>query len=291
MSRIAIASDRLSAEIAPLGAELQSLKCDGEELLWSGDPAWWAGRAPILFPMIGRLPDGRYRLDGREYALAKHGFARRSRFAVVEQTLDAATFRLQDDAETRAAWPFPFRLDLRFAIAAARLEITATVANTGDRDMPFSFGFHPAFRWPLPGAGARDRHVMRFAEPEPVPIRRAGPDGLLTSASHPTPVADRTLELSDALFSNDAIIMPDIASRSLDYGVPGRSGLRIGWDGLPDLGIWMKPGADYVCVEPWAGYPAPEGFADELWDKPGIMRLAPGEERRFTMWVEPAASV
>lgn len=283
---VTIAGDGLSAGISPLGAELHWLRDgEGRDLLWSGDPAWWAGRAPILFPIVGGLKDGAYQLDGRTYRLGKHGFARSLPFEVVDRAADAATFRLTETEETLAAWPFRFRLDLRFAIADGALEMTATVANPGGRAMPFSFGFHPAFRWPLPFGGARGDHRMTFHGAVPDTIRRIGADALVTDIAHPTPVAAGTLALDDALFVDDALIVLDLPARGMTYGVAGRPGLRIDWEDLPDLGIWMKPGADYVCVEPWAGYASPADFDGELPEKPGIMMLPAGDERRFGMRV------
>ncbi|HEY6868466.1 MAG TPA: aldose 1-epimerase family protein, partial [Novosphingobium sp.] len=112
---IRIASGRLSAAINPFGAELWSLRdADRREYMTDADPAFWTGHAPLLFPIVGALNGGRYRLDGAEYALPKHGFARTSRFDVIDQRDQSATFRLSDSAETRAAWPFPFVLDIDF---------------------------------------------------------------------------------------------------------------------------------------------------------------------------------
>ena len=145
-----------------------------------------------------------------------------------------------------------------------------------------SFGYHPALRWPLPYGAPRAAHRLRFAEPEPGPIHRIDGAGLLRPVDLPTPVAERTLLLRDALFEDDALIFLAPHSRSLVYGAPGAGALEIGWD-LPDLGIWTKPGAGYVCIEPWSGYADPEGFAGELAEKPGILSLSPGGSHRFAM--------
>ena len=148
---IAIAGPQLSAGVSPVGAELQWLRDEaGRDLLWDGDPAWWNGRAPILFPVIGCVAGGVVRVDGRDYPMPKHGIARRRRFTVVERSDGAATFALGSDAGTCASYPFDFRLELRFAIHGAALEVTASLANPGAVPLPASFGFHPAFCWPLP---------------------------------------------------------------------------------------------------------------------------------------------
>jgi galactose mutarotase-like enzyme len=154
---IRIASSDLSAAINPLGGELWTLEdSGGRSLMTDADPAFWTGHAPLLFPIVGALRQDSYRLeDGRSFTLPKHGFARRKPFALVEQGEDHALLRLTPDAETRAAYPFEFRLDMGFRLDGSTLAMTATVANMGGEAMPFSFGFHPAFAWPLPMAARR----------------------------------------------------------------------------------------------------------------------------------------
>jgi galactose mutarotase-like enzyme len=282
--RAIITAGAFSAEIATAGAELQRLTHQGfGELLWDGDPAFWSGRAPILFPVVGALAGNRYHYEGRDYPLEKHGFARRNRWETVAAEADAVTFRLDPDDRMRVVYPFEFRLELRFALANDALTMAATLGNLGDVPMPASFGFHPALRWPLPYGGARDAHIVRFAEAEPAPIRRIDGAGLLRAEPLPTPVEGRELRLRDALFVDDALIFDSLRSHSLDYGVPGGRGLRIDYEGLPELGIWMKPGAGYLCIEPWAGYSDPQGFSGDIFAKPGILALAPRQQRRFTM--------
>jgi galactose mutarotase-like enzyme len=281
---VTIRSTRLSAEINPLGAELHAVRdADQRDLLWDGDPAIWSGRAPVLFPVIGVVNDGHIRVGGKAYPMAKHGFARRRKWAIAAQDDAAVTFRLEDDAETRASYPFAFRLDLTFAIEEAALALTATLTNPADMPLPASFGFHPALRWPLPYGAPRAEHRMTFDEPESAPIRRIDPDGLLRPEPQPTPVDGRALVLRDALFDDDALIFDAHTSRGLTYGAPGFAGLRIDFPAMPELGIWTKPGAPYICVEPWAGIADPEGFAGEFADKPGVISVAPRGARTFAM--------
>jgi galactose mutarotase-like enzyme len=283
--RVRIASPSLAATIAPLGAELWSLTdSEGRELMTDADPAYWSGHAPLLFPIVGRLRGDAYRLDGRSYPLSQHGFARRRDFALVEQDAAAVLFRLEADAETRAVYPFAFRLDMRFAIDGPTLAMTATVANRGDAPMPFSFGYHPAFAWPLPFGSAKADHRILFDAAEPAPIRRIGGEpGLIAPDPRPTPVAGRVLRPTPDMFADDAIIWDRLASRALRWGADTGPQLHIAFPDTPWLGLWQKPGAHYLCIEPWAGMADPAGFTGEIWDKPGIITLPPGEERRFRM--------
>jgi galactose mutarotase-like enzyme len=250
----------------------------------NADPAYWTGHAPILFPIVGGLNGDRYRLrDGRNYSLPRHGFARRSVFTPVETRADAVTLRLVDSVDTRAVWPFPFRLDMAFAITGTTLAMTATVTNTGTEPMPFSFGYHPAFAWPLPYGAAKQDHRVRFAEPEPAPLRRLDADGQIRTETEPTPVVGHNLVPTAALFQADAMIWDRLDSRSLLWGAPATPNLRIDFPGMPMLGLWQKPGAAYLCIEPWAGIADPVGYAGTLEDKPGILLLPSGEARAFRM--------
>lgn len=254
-----------------------------------GDPASWAGRAPLLFPIVGRLANDAYRHGGQTYVLPKHGFARTAMFDVVHQAGDAALFRLRDDAATRGAYPFAFELDARFALADATLAMTVTVRNCGATAMPASFGFHPAFAWPLPGAAARAGHRITFAAAEPAPLAALSPDGLILPTPRPTPVAGRDLMLDDTLFTDDALIWTALNSRQLTYGAEGAGQLEIAFPDTDMLGVWTKPGAPFVCIEPWAGHADPVGYAGDFVDKPGIFIVAPGDARSFGMTVALAA--
>ena len=283
---IVLESAGLNATVSTCGAELHGLADrEGNDLQWNGDPAVWRGRAPILFPVIGLLHDGAYRLDGKRYPMPKHGFARDSMFSVVARDTSRATLRLSASPETRALYPFAFRLDVGFALTDATLTLTATIANLGEQPMPASFGFHPALRWPLPYGQPRADHRLRFARPEPAPVRRIDKNGFLLAAPVPTPVAGDTLELRDDLFVDDALIFDRLASRSVTYGAGRGPRLEIGFDDFPTLGVWTKPGAGFLCVEPWHGFSDPVGFAGDLRDKPGIFEVAPHGETTMAMTI------
>ena len=280
MDLVTLRSERLQCSINPLGAELQRLTGDDDrEWLWDGNAAYWSGRAPILFPIVGMLAEGVYRWQGRPYALEKHGFARRRAFAVVERTAASATLRLSADHATRQMYPFDFELELRFVLTN-ELTITATVRNRGEEPMPFSFGFHPALRWPRAGEAQ-----LLFDARESGPVWRIDGNGLI-ARKEPLPGDGRRMVIDDALFVDDAMILRDVASRAIcfehDEGI-----VRVVWDNLPDLGLWTKPGAPFLCVEPWAGFSDPVGFVDDISEKPGIVILDRGSDWSATITIAP----
>lgn len=282
---VTLASGTLTASIHPLGAELWSLTdAEGREMMTDADPAFWSGRAPLLFPIVGALAGDQYRLGDLTFAMAKHGFARRSEFALVSADETQALFRLEASDATRLQYPFDFQLDMGFALEGATLAMTATISNRGDAPIPFSFGYHPAFAWPLPyGGGVADTRVV-FERDEPAPVRRVdGATGLLMPHPQPSPVNGSVYAPTYADFEADALIWDVLASRSLTYGVPGQPRLRIDFPDTPMLGIWQKPGARYLCIEPWAGIADPLGFTGDFTQKPGVTTLAPGAQQRLRM--------
>lgn len=288
---VRIASGEWSALIHPLGAELQSLRDGaGREYMTDADPAYWTGHAPLLFPIIGSLSGDAFRHEGRDYALPRHGFARRSRFAVVAQSGDAVTFALEDSEATRAVYPFAFRLEMAFRLQGAALHMAATVHNRGEAVLPFSFGYHPAFAWPLPDGGEKTAHRITFEKDEPGPVRRVSKaTGELLPGGEATPVVGRELALDENLFEADAMVWTGLASRALRYASAQGPALDIAFPDSPDLGLWQVPGAHYICIEPWAGHADPQGFDGEISEKPGIILLPSGESRSFRMDVRVRA--
>jgi galactose mutarotase-like enzyme len=244
--------------------------------LWNGDPSVWSGRAPLLFPIVGALAGGAYRVDSKTYHLPRHGFARHSAFQVAESSATSAVFRLEADDVTFQLYPVSFQLEVHFVLDGATLSMTALIKNLGNRKMPASFGYHPALRWPLPYGRERAEHVIEFAGDELSPVRRLDQAGLLMPERFPTPVVQRRLALQDALFQNDAIIFDDLRSRSVTYGATDGPRIRLSFPDAPYLGIWSKPRANFICIEPWHGVADPQGYSGNFSAKPGVFMVAPG---------------
>lgn len=282
---VIITSGTLTATISRLGAELVSLTdVDGRELMTDGDPAYWSARAPILFPIVGKLNGDQYRIDGKSYTLPRHGFARRNEFAIADQGEGHVKLRLTDSPVTRAVYPFAFVLEMDFVLDGATLNMTGTIRNPGKAALPASFGYHPGFAWPLPYGAARADHRITFEKDEPAGLRLID-GGLIAARTRESPVDGKTLMLADDLFTNDALIWDRLESTRLRYGASTGPALEMEFPDTPWLGIWTKPGAGYVCVEPWAGMADPVAFDGDFREKPGVFEIAPGGARDFRMIV------
>jgi galactose mutarotase-like enzyme len=284
-----IENAHLSVDISSLGAELQAITTrDSRQWLWNGDPAWWTGRSPILFPVVGKSPDGKVSIDGETYDMAPHGFARRSEFTLAASTATTCQFELHESGATRAVYPFAFRLALTYALDGPTLTATAEVENRDSRPMPFGFGFHPAFVWPLPGADGRPHTITLGNGADPALVRIDG-NGLVEPPRLPSPFDAGRLTLDSAMFQADAMIFPEGAGTALTYAAEDGPALSFRFDNLPNLALWQKPGAPYICIEPWHGMAAETGAPNDLAKRPYSVTLPAGEAARFSFSVDIGA--
>jgi galactose mutarotase-like enzyme len=274
--------DGISAVIVGRGAELVSLReAQGFEFLWQAGPEW-RRHSPVLFPIVGRLKGDQLRHRGRTYPMTQHGFARDKPFTWAERGERSCTLVLTDDADTRTHYPFAFRLAVTYTLERQQLGVALEVTNTGDEPLPASVGAHPAFNWPLLPELPKEAYRLTFADDEPAPIRRLK-DGLLLAETRPTPIAGRTLALSEQLFDDDAVILDRPASTSVRYAADHGPAIEMSWQGAEELGIWSKPGgAPFLCLEPWHGIASPADFDGEFSDKPGVMLIEPGAKRSLS---------
>lgn len=274
MTDYTLSHQNWQAIISSHGAELQSLlnRETGEEYIWQGDPDVWAGRAPVLFPIIGRLKNEQIQVQGQSYPLGKHGFARASEFVIVEQTPDRLSLQLDSSTESKQLYPYDFSLIISFDLSSANLAISYKVVNTGSDRMFFTIGSHPAIRLPLENSKLED-YTVEFDEAETLQ-RYILQKGLMPNEGMDFLKNETSIPLSSDLFDQDALIFRNIKSHKIsishkDNGV--RASVLTG--GAPHVGIWAKPGAAYVCIEPWFGYDDPIDATGRIEDKPGMIPL------------------
>ena len=283
--QVEIESQGYTAVVSQKGAELVSLRdAQGEEYMWSGDEAYWTGRAPILFPVIGRMKEGGYTLDGRHYEMPKHGLVRRKRWDLDTQSPSRVSFSTRADNQSTQHFPFDFELIATFELNGPRLKVSYQVINHGGDQMLFSLGSHPAFALPVSAGDGLDQWSVEFSEAETLD-RQVLDEGLIgESPVHQYLNASSSVPLSDTLFNDDALIFFGVQSQRLDivHKTRGKR-LSLHTGGAPDLGIWSKPGAPYVCLEPWFGYDDPVGASGDFRDKPGLLSVEAGST--FETWI------
>jgi len=275
---VTIANEHFEARIEEAGAELKSLKekSSGTEYIWPGDPTWWNGSAPILFPNVGGLKDNKYTYRGAEYSLPQHGFARRSTFALLSAGPAGAVFELAANAETRKQYPFEFRLRATFLLEARGLAVQYDVANAGAGEMLFSIGSHPAIRVPFAG-GQLENYYLHFSEEENLE-RHFFDNGLMLKQTAPVFDTRRQIFWRPDLFERGVLIFKHPVSEvvSIRNSLNPRC-VSVVTGGAPYLGLWAKPGrCPFLCIEPWYGLPDTPDCSGQLAEKEGIRTLEPG---------------
>ena len=284
-STVRIANQFLTVDVSSLGAEMQALtSSDGRSWVWNGDAAFWTGRSPILFPMVGKAPNDVLKVAGHSAPMGQHGFARRSEFALASSSEPSCRYELAASEATKAVYPFDFLLAVIHSVEGRALTVAAEVTNRDSRPMPFGIGFHTAFRWPLPDAENKPHTVTLDNGAEPALVRLEG--GLISPKKLASPFASGRLVLDHSMFEQDAMIFPEGAGPGLRYGVEGGPSMHFSFENLPNLALWTKPGAPFLCVEPWHGTAAENGGSDDLEGRPYTKVLAPGETSRFSYTVE-----
>lgn len=289
-----IENDVLLVRSETAGAQLLGItaKADAGEYLWSGDPKYWARTAPILFPAVGTSAGG-IRVDGQSYPLKQHGFARDSEFTLSAVSPTSVTYTLTDSDSTRKVYPYHFALDIRYTLDGNALTVGHRVTNTGDRDLWFQLGAHPAFLCPLDQGFALDQYQIRFDRVQTLRRRFLNPATSLVDGRSAIVLDNAdTLALDEHIFDDGALIFDDIACDAITLAALGnrkpvtvRFAGRMGEQhpqgvtspGWPMLGLWAPPGAPFVCIEPWFGRADDEGFEGDISEKKGVRRLAAGE--------------
>lgn len=258
-----------SATIEYRGAELTSFRSpQGNEYMWSGDPAFWGKHAPVLFPIVGTLKNNTYQYNGTGYELLRHGFARDMEFSLTHQSENQAVFSLGFSPETLERYPFRFWLQINYRLLNNTLLIGYSVINEGDRKMPFSLGAHPAFALP----GDFSDYSLEFESGSELKAFLLEQD-LLSDQFETIALRDHRLPLSYELFKKDALILKNVSQKSVSIAHRGNKLLTVEYDDFPHLGLWTKPGAPFLCIEPWFGYSDKTTANGNILDKEGMITL------------------
>lgn len=274
-------NDNFTLAVKEMGAELNSLKSKktGFEFIWDGNTEYWYGQSPILFPIIGRLLDDKYRLKGTEYTMPKHGIVRKKPFTLKESTADSLTFVQTDDDESLTIYPYHFELKVKFTLTETGLAVDHTVTNNSTETMYYSFGAHPAFNCEI-------GDYLEFNNDTSLTTERIDHDSILIEEKFPVEMDGNKVVITKDIFNDDALILSNYESdavtlKSNNHGREVKFSFK-----SPLLGIWAKPGAPYVCIEPWWGVNDNYDKKADLSEKRGIMSIEPGMTETFSWSIE-----
>jgi galactose mutarotase-like enzyme len=279
---ITISNSNLTAQINHFGAELFSLKnSKNREFIWEGNPAFWGKHSPILFPIVGTLKNNSFRYKKSEYHLSRHGFARDIEFELIKKSDESATFSLISSIETKKMYPFDFELQICYSLVEKKLNIDYKVINKNEATIPFSIGAHPAFALPK----LFEDYTLKFEHNEILTSYELEND-LLSDNFSTIKMIDNQVPLNYSLFEKDALIFKKLESKSITILENQNPLLRVRFDDFPNLGIWTKVNAPFLCIEPWLGYSDTVHSTGNILEKEGIQLLEAKKSKEFNFSIE-----
>ena len=271
----------LKITVADHGAELKSVTelDDDTEYLFNSDPKWWKYSSPVLFPIVGKLVNNKYRAEGKEFELPGHGFARTSEFTCIHEQEDEITFQLVWSEETLKVYPYKFSLEIAYILRENIVEIMWTVKNVDDKTMYFSIGAHPALKCPIVDGENFDDYYLKFNVAEDSSRILLLPSGPLSHDRVPT-LSGKEFNLNYEIFKGDALVFDDLKSDEITLcSRKSSKSIKMIAKGFPFWGIWTpdKGGAPFICIEPWHGHADFADFTGDISEKDGIRKLPAGE--------------
>ncbi|WP_291136696.1 aldose 1-epimerase family protein [Flavobacterium sp. UBA7663] len=271
---ITLSNTKISASINTIGAELIQLKKDNQNYIWTVDEVFWNKTSPILFPIVGRLKNDSYTFKNKSYSLPRHGFARNFDFKIENKTKNSALFSLKSNAETLQQYPFEFELKMEYRLTKNSLEITYLVSNKSNEVMPFSIGAHPAFAI----EDTFSDYSLQFNEAEEF-VSYELENEQFSNSFRKINSENGQINLNYSLFEKDALVFKHLKSEKLLLLKNKQPHLSVEFEGFPYLGIWTKPNAPFLCIEPWCGLADNINHNGNIFEKEGIQLL--NKESKF----------
>jgi galactose mutarotase-like enzyme len=269
----------LKVSIDAKGAQLSSLrnKVTGTEHMWQADASVWPWHAPNLFPIVGQLINDELLVDGEKYPLKRHGFARQSEFILLESTEESATFSLPNSEKTLEVYPYKFDFQVMYTLIENALRITYKLINRDKKPVYFSVGGHPAFNVPFGADESYEDYYVEFETPENLETHLLSAQGTFTGETHPVATPDKKLYLTRDLFNADALVFKNLQSRMVTIKSDKHDRtLSVEFPHFNYLGLWAKPGADFLCIEPWLGCADNGTEPKDISEKEAIQKVAVG---------------
>ncbi len=283
--KLTIQNQYLKVDINRIGAELCSIvsKKSHTEYMWQGDPSIWASTAPVLFPIIGCLKNEVFKFQGGSYSVPKHGFIRHNETLKSTQLNEQGVeFQLAYSPKSLIYYPFRFEFKIRFELLNNQIQVSHEVINHDQKEaMYFSLGGHPAFNCPINYEGAYSEYFLEFEHLETCESHEVLPSGLIGQNTFPLLDNSNTINLHPKIFEKDALILKNLVSRKVTLkSKASKKSIEIEFKDFPYLGLWAKPGAPFVCIEPWLGISDNFDTTGDIKQKEGIIELAPQDTFR-----------
>lgn len=266
------------------GAQLNSLTKNGREYLWQGDPDFWAGQAPVCFPIVGVLPDGKAKAFGKDCNMKRHGVARINPFEVFEQHKNSVTFVQKSSEETKKQFPFDYELKIKYTIVGDTVTNEYMITNTGNEKLPFVIGGHPAFNCPVDEDECFEDYYVIFDRKQTLFALRPDVETGLIDVTKRYPVLNnaRRIDMNHQMFEKDALVFDNIKSKSVTLMGKNGRGVRVDFQDMNNLLIWSAVGhAPFVALEPWTGISSCSDEDGTFENKRGMTILAPDETVSF----------
>ena len=239
------------------GAELSSFKSlkTNIEYIWKADPEVWLAHAPNLFPVVGCLKEDAFLYKGEEYACPKHGFVRKNKnVSLISETENSLTFGLKYSEDTLKVYPFKFEFQIKYSLVGNKLELQHKIINHGNDTMLFSLGGHPGFTCPMHDNEEYTDYYLEFEKPETAQTWQVLENGLIGKDTYPAFDEPTKINLHPQIFKADALVFKNLNSSKVSLkSKKSDQVLTMEFEDFPYLGIWAKPNAPYVCIEPWLG--------------------------------------
>ena len=279
MALFQISNEKITIQVDSMGAELKSLKSvpDNREYMWHGDPAYWGRTSPVLFPIVGGLKDGQYRVDGTSYSMGQHGFARDREFQLKSQVASEIWFSLSSDEETLKKYPYPFQLEIGYELTGRTVTVKWRVTNQGETPVWFSIGGHPGFLCPIDPGPDQTQYRLSFDTKEKI-VASCIAGGLVSGEKKTYPLRNGVLPITEDLFDEDALVIEGDQAHSVSLERPdGKPYLTVDFD-APLFGVWSPPKkkAPFICIEPWYGRCDRLDFAGDFKEREWVQELAEG---------------
>jgi len=279
-----ISNSHLQVSVLSKGTEISSIKSKktGVEYMWNADSNIWNSHAPVLFPIIGSLKNNECNINGKTYKIPKHGFIRNNEALILtNRTDEELNFQLDYSEQSLGMFPYKFRFNISFQLQGHKLIVSHRVENLDSKEMFFSLGAHPGFKCPLNEGESYDDYYLEFEMEENAVTSLLSSDGLITDQTKQILSDTNKLPLSPELFNNDALIFKALKSQQVSLkSHKSNQCITVDFSDFDYLGIWAKPNAPFICIEPWLGIADHENSEGDFLKKDGLIPLP--ESQVFT---------